>query len=378
MLRFSRFFRASVALLAVLVVSLSNLLTVSCTESGIGPFEPPDIEPPPDTTPQVKTLTVSFSFYVARPNLPTPGDITPPAGGEVCFWTDSSNECFPLPSSGKLSVTETYAEREFAGFSVNVPGFMKMKVDSIPRNRYSNAGAVLVPKEWLLTKGTFSGQVVQISMKKAFDLAMDNLTPNGTRTSFYYGWNMAQWGGTGWGYTLRSIRDVPILVAVSPDSSEVVASPEMIANIKAGINKVNEVLGEEMFKFVEWSSDFDHCNILTIILYGDSRGADSAPLTCGGNDRTNITGGIITLGAVRQAGFEDMLQAGIAHELFHVMGFGHTCAWRGIMSDYCGWNGYRWFTPEDVAYKEVMYRVLELQRQYNALWGIPEARAGEG
>lgn len=83
---------------------------------------------------------------------------------------------------------------------------------------------------------------------------------------------------------------------------------------------------------------------------------------------------------------EGMLGTGVLqHEIFHTLGFGHTCAWPSVMSVFCEQvnpppsfaNTSGRPTAEDVAYAKMYYDVRKLEVDKGALIGFASARSGE-
>lgn len=64
----------------------------------------------------------------------------------------------------------------------------------------------------------------------------------------------------------------------------------------------------------------------------------------------------------------------IAHEVFHALGFGHTCAWRSIVADVgrCRSRQADLPTPEDVAHAQLLWRIRNLEREAR-VWNTVDA-----
>lgn len=69
----------------------------------------------------------------------------------------------------------------------------------------------------------------------------------------------------------------------------------------------------------------------------------------------------------------------VAHEVFHALGFGHTCAWRSIVADARRCRALQTPLPtaEDVAHAQLLWRIRDLEREAR-VWNTIEAalRAG--
>jgi hypothetical protein len=64
----------------------------------------------------------------------------------------------------------------------------------------------------------------------------------------------------------------------------------------------------------------------------------------------------------------------VAHELVHVLGFGHTDAWPTIVAP-AGTTGASWLTPTDVAWIQLAYRLRATQERLGAAHGLDAALA---
>ena len=65
----------------------------------------------------------------------------------------------------------------------------------------------------------------------------------------------------------------------------------------------------------------------------------------------------------------------VTHELLHAIGLGHTSSWPSIMNP--GGLGTAALTPADVAYAQLLLRMLRVQESNGAPYGVVEAAAGE-
>ena len=70
----------------------------------------------------------------------------------------------------------------------------------------------------------------------------------------------------------------------------------------------------------------------------------------------------------------------VGHEIFHALGFGHTCAWRSIVADprRCRTQQADSPTPEDVAHAQLLWRIRELERGARISETVEAALRGMG
>ncbi|HET8655144.1 MAG TPA: hypothetical protein VFL93_06490 [Longimicrobiaceae bacterium] len=69
----------------------------------------------------------------------------------------------------------------------------------------------------------------------------------------------------------------------------------------------------------------------------------------------------------------------VMHELMHALGFGHTCAWRSIVSaDRCPQLRAERPTAEDVAYAQLLWSIRALERERGAVGTVGAVLAAEG
>ena len=70
----------------------------------------------------------------------------------------------------------------------------------------------------------------------------------------------------------------------------------------------------------------------------------------------------------------------VAHEMFHALGFGHTCAWRSLVADplRCRTQQADSPTPEDVAHAQLLWRIRQLEREARISNTVEAALRGTG
>jgi hypothetical protein len=382
MLRFSRFFRASMALLAVLVVSLSNLLAVSCTESGIGPVDPPDVKPPP----MEKADTVFVGFYAAR----STGSMSLPSGGTARVWVGANSETFNLPASNEFFITGDLAKAAYTAGQVDsvlvqVPGFIPMLIPSISKGQFRNVSGVLMEENWRVARGPFAGQSVNLSLIEAYTES------GGTGYSMpFYSRTLPSNGGgsaTKYAYNVRFVPDEmtpqPLVILLDTAQTQgITVNATDSTLIQMGADMVEEALGLDLFQTVrmEHGGQYTDCNAVVVVFTNTTTNGSGSPSPCGFSNSSPIRGATLLswIGSFHHLYNGEpnwnMLTGWVAHELVHTMGFGHT-VWPSLMQsaggDKVGWNA------KLVAYMEAYQRVRNLQYELNAPFGVPESHQGE-
>jgi hypothetical protein len=233
-------------------------------------------------------------------------------------------------------------------------------------------GFVLVPREWVITGGHFVGQRIAISPERARRRACPTCSSfwvrmAGTRSSVgYQGWPSSRF---------------PLRVAFERAGSEPVgAAPDSAAFWRAAA-QVESALGMDVFRPVPYAQtvpdDFED-GPDDVVLVRIDRALSTAGLTTMVGSRGNVEYAALALqraGAALAPGGAEL----VSHELMHVLGLGHTCAWRSVLAETGRCPGLRAPdpTPEDVAYTQVLYRVRDIQRSGAYRWGLDAAEQGE-
>jgi hypothetical protein len=233
-------------------------------------------------------------------------------------------------------------------------------------------GFVLVPRIWTVAAGTYAGQRVSISPGLARRPVCTGCSSfwvrmPGTHTpAVYQGWPASR-------FPLRMAFER----AVSQPAG---AAPDSAAFWRA-VARVEGALGRDLFRPVPFSQTLprwpeDDPN--DVVLVHVDRSIPMPGLTTMVGKRGHVEYAALTLqraSAALAPGGPEL----VAHELMHVLGLGHTCAWRSVMADVSRCPDQRAETPtaEDVAYTQLLYRVRDLQRDGSLRWGLDAAVEGE-
>lgn len=229
-------------------------------------------------------------------------------------------------------------------------------------------GFVLAPREWIIPAGHYAGRRVPISPERARQ-------PTCAGCSGFWIRMAGPRGGPGFQGWLST--RFPLRVAFERGGSVPIgAAPDSAAFWRA-VAGVEGALGMDLFRPVPFAQ--------TLPRHTEEDPDDVVLVRI---DRTLTTGGLTTMvgsrGNVEYAGLA-LQRAGavlerdglelVQHELMHVLGLGHTCAWRSVLADVtrCPSRSAPAPTPEDVAYTQLLYRVREMQRGGTLRWGLDVA-----
>lgn len=226
---------------------------------------------------------------------------------------------------------------------------------------------VAVPREWKILTGSFAGQVVPIDLNLAYVKSS-----NGAGSSFY---NRNPQNG-GWFYSVVSFSSsvLPQPTAVRNDLSK--SGQSIDSNAEAGIwadiDRLEQALGWDILRPAAASEVKLPPGVA---LMADSTAQNGSWTAMGGNIAQGIelAGGRITYKGIPATSIVGVT----AHETIHVLGFGHGCGWKGLMSDGCGYSRPNTTVREDVAYIQLMYRVRDLERKHNTRFSIGESHIGQ-
>lgn len=233
-------------------------------------------------------------------------------------------------------------------------------------------GFVLVPRTWTIPAGYFQGERVSISPGLARRPVCQGCSsfwvrmPGPRPFDVYQGWPSSRF---------------PLRMAFERSVSQPAgAAPDSAAFWRAAA-RVEGALGRDLFRPVpfgqtlpRWPEDDPN----DVVLVHVDRSIPMAGLTTMVGKRGNVEYAALALQRASAALAPGGVEL-VSHELMHVLGVGHTCAWRSVMADVGRCPNQRAESPtaEDVAYIQLLYRVRELQRDGSIRWGLDAAVEGE-
>jgi hypothetical protein len=271
---------------------------------------------------------------------------------------------FTLPGRG----ADTVQVR--AGAADTAAGALYPAVARVPRDELLfEQGFVLVPRHWTVSAGRFSGQQVELDLRRAF-------RPACARCSGFFRFRGGR-TATGRGRVLAwPASRLPLRVAFDRDRE---GGPQIGARDSAAFweeaDTMQAMVGARLFRPASYSDALprDGGPDDVLLVRADPTLHD-AGLT------TVISGEAgITYGAVRLQRASLLLgpfgRHLVAHELFHALGIGHTCSWTSVMAEAESCPGMRSDAPtaEDVAYLQLLLAMRKVQQDPALGWGMEAA-----
>ena len=214
---------------------------------------------------------------------------------------------------------------------------------------------VLVPLRWRIRGGPFDGREV------AIDPARATISP-GDGPGFWRLTRRGRFAGRAVSWVVDSF---PIRVAFRHERGDPFISAGDSVRFWEMARNLELMLGRQVFRpasFEEVDAGADG------IFVTMNRRMPSAGKTFVTYDESGrIYEALVTVGQPEYLG-----QSRVAtHEMLHALGLGHTRAWSSVMGPNA--SGVDSPSEEDVAYAQLYYAISELQRNWEARFGIPEA-----
>lgn len=228
----------------------------------------------------------------------------------------------------------------------------------------------LVPRAWRIEAGVYGGKFVEINLVAAFAPSEDDST-----RSFYRRFPVRR----GWERPYVPLswppEAFPIPIVFVRDSAQRNVSSQDSTAFWFAVREMERHFGEKLFRPGRIEDHLQDGPVEGIITARFDRN-QRVPGMGGARWRSD---GTIYHGYVA---FRERTGMGsvhlVIHELFHALGFGHTCYWSSVMTPNCR------RTPRapmpgshDVGHVQVMRRVFEVQREHGARFGLCEALNGE-
>jgi hypothetical protein len=218
---------------------------------------------------------------------------------------------------------------------------------------------ILIPRQWTPAAGRYAGVPV------AVDPVAATAATCRTCTGFWRGALGDSLPGRAPGIPSWPDSAFPIRVAIDPEVGPRMTPRDSIDFWRAA-RALEDIFGRRLFEpasveaVLDPPEDDPHGVMLVSLdptLRGDGWGSSAAQ----GGD---LLGAAVLL-RTRALLSGPNAEALVGHELMHALGFGHTCAWRSVVSDQrCPGQRAARASPQDVAHVEVLWAVRRLERRY--------------
>jgi Carboxypeptidase regulatory-like domain len=230
-------------------------------------------------------------------------------------------------------------------------------------------GFVLVPRRWTVIGGRYDGQSVPLDLERAFRPACNKCSGfyrfRGGRTPSQRG-RLLSW---------PSAR-LPLRVAFDRDRD---GGPQLGPRDSAAFweeaDSMQAIVGARLFRPSSYPDALPReggpDDVVLVRADPTLRDAGLTTVISGVVGITYAATRIQSAGLLREP-FGWHL---VAHELFHALGIGHTCAWTSVMAEGDQCPGMRSDAPtaQDVAYLQLLLRVRQIQRDPAFGWGMEAA-----
>jgi hypothetical protein len=230
---------------------------------------------------------------------------------------------------------------------------------------------LLVPRRWTITTGRFAGEVVEIDLEGATGAAC------GSCGAFYGKVLGGEKSPVPPGIPTWPARSFPLEVAFDRENGALVSARDSVAFWRV-VRALEDHFGLRLFHPAPLASvlanvDNDGPGSLLVLI-------DPRLLSTGWGSSVAQAGDILA-GAVhfRHARTFSLSDGPVvvAHEIFHALGFGHTCRWRSIVADVrrCRSRQASMPTPSDVAHAQLLWRIRDIERGVGVWTTIASAMA---
>ena len=230
---------------------------------------------------------------------------------------------------------------------------------------------VLVPRRWTIAASAgatspcrYTGQTVDIDLELAYARSVAD------PSSFY--WRTPGAGG-GWTYRTAAFPAIALPVPVAFDrtiGTDPVTDTDS-ASFWSVVNELESELCMNAFQPVVMTAVSPPRGVRIVIDRGLDAVARGGPNIETERGASVIVGGSIVCRAVSCLASGEVTR----HELLHVLGFGHSCAWPTVMRAGCA--GEPRASASDVAYFQVYYAARSLQLSAGAQHALAAAHQGQ-
>jgi len=295
-------------------------------------------------------LDVQPREIVVIPYIPTPSGYTiDTTSSKVVIGTNTSI------IRGVGTVSFPFSTPDTVVFSLAGNAVYPKVLARVPKVFFDTWGdtiiLVRIPRTWVVQKGQYTGVRAKTDLVSAYKQGPDGLSfyhrgQSQGRTDWTYsglGWNNASFPANLW-----------IDSAISVSLSGIAPTPSDSLRLVAGYSDLVQLIGWSPFSIAKQTPG----------MTGVRASIGNGPLALGGgrpDGADGLSGGVYY--TTVQSRFGNKSET--PHELFHVLGIGHTCAWASLMSAYCVWDTGVVYpeTERDVAYLEMWQSVNDIRRK---------------
>jgi hypothetical protein len=311
-----------------------------------------------DAGPAKGTTTVSVVPAVAGRLYTLDG--APPPAARVVVRALGRTDSLTTGASGAFSVRLLRTPWDSVDVSVVPadPRYYPARLRLGDPRELGDLGVLLLPRSWTTTGPTFGGRTLAVSPSAAIARSAD-----GARFwRLERGEPRSTWLPAGWRDAL-----LPVHVSFSATHGERVTPDD-----SAAFWRIARALERDLdARLFEPAADPGEEGQGTIHVVVDRSSHDPGYTIASWNASGMIGEATMIFRAPSLLGDATV----VTHELMHAIGMGHTSSWPSIMNP--GGAGTTALSPSDVAYAQLLLRIVRVQEAKGAFYGVVEAAAGE-
>lgn len=250
--------------------------------------------------------------------------------------------------------------------------------DVAPDTILHHVRAALVPPTWTIEDGPYAGQEVPVSLEAGNEEAQDG-------ASFFFSHDIGSLLDASW-----PTDNLPVPVAFHHDSTTVAITTADSIAFWEGVDRFQDRFGEELFAPAVLPPDSrilheDWITVRVDTTLGPTAMADPRwhrpGASVGPPPQVSLWSGALHFREAEGLSNEWL----VMHEMAHLLGHGHTCAWGSILGgSSSGCSGSEDPTPEDVAAEQLKRAVANLRldsedpdHSDRIMFGLEYSRLGE-
>ena len=230
---------------------------------------------------------------------------------------------------------------------------------TVSKSSFGHFNPILVPKSVTIPTGGYKGRTFPISLEAAYTVVQSSYPNN---VSFYRRFLHADGS---YYYGVGDFKTLPALVWLRGATRAVDTLRYQIV-----LDSINKIYG---FKYLTLADSATYAKGCGFVLINNPINPSSDGTYSSNPDFCN---GVVHIGVPDSLWSKFGANISMA-EILHVLGGGHTCKWVSLIGSGCSYSIVYTIQPGDVAYTLLMYRVRDMERQYNTHFSLAYDHQGQ-